>query len=304
MAVRYLEYIESTGTQYIDTGFKPNQDTRVVMDFEATASHTSNAIFGARVGYIDTCYVLWITSDTSLKTDLGNSEETISGVDCLQKLHIDKNKSTTTVNGVTVTNTANSFQSNFNMFLFGMNQKGSLDNRTVSGRIGRARVYDNGTLIKDFRAALDENDRACMYEEISGTYVYSPNGEEFIAGPELNTTRCRLPRRIVPVVISKTYTITLTGEFNSTCGYVLINGTKYTSATTLKIDSGTEVSVYVGNIAGGLANTNVILNGEEVLNTGGRVEAYTFTPTGDTTIKMIDMYDDDSNYSAEITMNT
>ena len=27
-----LEYIKSSGTQYIDTGFKPNQNTRVVMD--------------------------------------------------------------------------------------------------------------------------------------------------------------------------------------------------------------------------------------------------------------------------------
>ena len=29
-----LEYIQSSGTQYIDTGFKPNQDTRVVTKFD------------------------------------------------------------------------------------------------------------------------------------------------------------------------------------------------------------------------------------------------------------------------------
>ena len=32
------EYIESSGTQYIDTGFKPNQNTRTVIDFQATVA--------------------------------------------------------------------------------------------------------------------------------------------------------------------------------------------------------------------------------------------------------------------------
>ena len=29
-----LKYIESTGTQYINTGFKPNQDARVVANLK------------------------------------------------------------------------------------------------------------------------------------------------------------------------------------------------------------------------------------------------------------------------------
>ena len=34
-----VEYIESTGTQYIDTGFTPNQDTRMLLDFQYTAGY-------------------------------------------------------------------------------------------------------------------------------------------------------------------------------------------------------------------------------------------------------------------------
>ena len=41
-----LSYIESTGTQYIDTGFKPNHNTRVTCCFSTSASNTS--IFGAQ----------------------------------------------------------------------------------------------------------------------------------------------------------------------------------------------------------------------------------------------------------------
>ena len=42
-----VEYIQSTGTQYIDTGFKPNSNTRLVADMEITAGSTS-FLFGAR----------------------------------------------------------------------------------------------------------------------------------------------------------------------------------------------------------------------------------------------------------------
>lgn len=38
-----LEYLESTGSQYIDTGFTPTPNTRVVIDFEYTTEQTSDA---------------------------------------------------------------------------------------------------------------------------------------------------------------------------------------------------------------------------------------------------------------------
>ena len=44
-----LEYLESSGTQYIDTGFNANQDTQVVMDCTLLSNTTSAAaFFGAR----------------------------------------------------------------------------------------------------------------------------------------------------------------------------------------------------------------------------------------------------------------
>ena len=45
-----LEYIQSSGTQYIDTGFKPNQDTRVVGDMQFMDNTSGNpaSLFGYR----------------------------------------------------------------------------------------------------------------------------------------------------------------------------------------------------------------------------------------------------------------
>ena len=43
-----LEYIETTDAQYIDTGFVPNNNSRVVADFVSTTDTTYNDILGCR----------------------------------------------------------------------------------------------------------------------------------------------------------------------------------------------------------------------------------------------------------------
>lgn len=43
-----VEYLKSTGTQYIDVGFKPNQDTRIVLDVNSPLVSGPVWLFGAR----------------------------------------------------------------------------------------------------------------------------------------------------------------------------------------------------------------------------------------------------------------
>ena len=43
-----LEYIQSSGSQYINTGFIPKYDSRIVLDAEVTDSSIVCALFGAR----------------------------------------------------------------------------------------------------------------------------------------------------------------------------------------------------------------------------------------------------------------
>ena len=42
-----LEYIQSSGTQYVDTGLNPNQDFGVTIDFQMTTVSGWQCIFGA-----------------------------------------------------------------------------------------------------------------------------------------------------------------------------------------------------------------------------------------------------------------
>ena len=45
--VNFVEYVQSTGTQYIDTGFVPDNNTRIVIDIQATKAGTYG-VFGGR----------------------------------------------------------------------------------------------------------------------------------------------------------------------------------------------------------------------------------------------------------------
>lgn len=93
---------------------------------------------------------------------------------------------------------------------------------------------------------------------------------------------CIFLRRSYPEPKPKKLTMTLTGTFNSSYGYVTINGTKYKSAQTVEVEAGTEISVYVGGRSS-TGNCQVSLNGTKVHSGAG---TYTFVPTNNATIKM------------------
>ena len=69
-----LEYIQSSGTQYIDTGFKPNQDTRVVCDTIFPVSATAYWLFGARNGNQDRT-LGFLTYDSQYRSDFNTSTD-------------------------------------------------------------------------------------------------------------------------------------------------------------------------------------------------------------------------------------
>lgn len=67
-------------------------------------------------------------------------------------------------------------------------------------------------------------------------------------------------------IISPYKTVTITGSGNANSCYVTINGVKYTSATTLEVDSGTVIGATVG---AGYYGASVSLNGTTVQNGAG-----------------------------------
>ena len=175
VATKYtkLEYIESNGTQYIDTGFKPNQDTRVVMDLYSetnVAASQSHVCFGSdKFSYGGSMVNAGLTVYGSSSFNLGSG---------YGMMHIDFNKTDISVlftsydTPVTQegTHTANTFSSNTNL---------TLVNDSNSYKIYSCQVYDNGTLVRDYIPALRSDGIAGLYDSVNDTFTASSGTGNF-----------------------------------------------------------------------------------------------------------------------------
>ena len=180
-----VEYIQSSGTQYIDTGFKPNQDTRVVMDVEVTSGATS-FLFGTRdnssANDTSRSFSMPQISGTSLRSDYGSTEIAIA-INPIQRLSIDKDKNSTKVNGTTATATAQTFQSSCNLCLLTVNTAGTINATKTSAKLFSCKIYDNGTLIRDYVSCTNSAGAAGLYDLVNGVFYTNAGTGTFAVGP-------------------------------------------------------------------------------------------------------------------------
>lgn len=143
-------YLEGTGTQYIDTGFKADQNTRVVCKFSCNNTSLTQFIFGSRTSYNSNEFSFGIV-DQVFRDTWRTSYTATSVYPSINKIYtIDKNKSITYLNNeVLVNNTMNSFNSANNLLLFAVpNSNGP--SFYYNGKIFNSQIYDNGILIHHF----------------------------------------------------------------------------------------------------------------------------------------------------------
>lgn len=182
---KQLEYIESTGTQYIDTGFKPNQDTRVVMDVsDASASSGTAALFGGRTANGSSAFAIWALSGV-IRSDYGsNLLQTNQPYATVRS--IDKNKNVVVLNEIENTQPHSTFQAGANLAIFTINDAASgIDSRMISMQLYSCQIYDNGTLIRDFVPSQDPTGNVGLYDLVGAQFYGNAGTGAFAAGPEI-----------------------------------------------------------------------------------------------------------------------
>lgn len=183
-----VEYIEFTGTQYFDLGFKPNQDTRVTVDIDVIAQNEQSCLFGARTAYQNTCFgVFTSASNAGYQVDYGNTATDKVGGTSSGRHILDFDKNVFSVDDLTVhTATYTSFQCAYNLFLLSYNNAGSaMAAYPVSGKLYSCKIYDNAVLVRDLIPVLDANSVACLYDQLNSVYYYNAGTGTFTAGPEI-----------------------------------------------------------------------------------------------------------------------
>ncbi len=160
-----LEYLESSGTQYIDTGFVPNQNTRVKVIFSYKSA-----------GYIFASENAWKNASFDLHSTLcayNNTDYQFGALTTNAIYSADFNKNNFSLqNGTTKTFTAATFSSGLNLYLFGGNRGGSL-NEAMKGKIYSCKIYDNGAMVRDYIPVLNKNGVACLYDKVNKQFYYN-----------------------------------------------------------------------------------------------------------------------------------
>lgn len=180
--VTELKYIQSTGTQHLDSLFKPNNHTRAVIDFQSTFStaNSPKGLLGSRnssdIGMFAFLYLNRIDPNYN---GVGKSVT----VDSLQRHVYDFNQNSFSVDGDVVSFDAGIFSPGYNLLLLSVQNYGTIDNRKAEGYLYSCQIYDNGTLIRNYIAAKLSDGTVGLYDKLNGLlYINAGNGT-FTEGP-------------------------------------------------------------------------------------------------------------------------
>jgi hypothetical protein len=175
-----LEYIESTGTQYIDTGIIPNTTTRVVTkiafpDIVDTVLCWGSRSSGTYLSSLDQFYcgrinaVLWYYSATT---------QTVIHTDIRPNVFYD----------IDVTNTRVTATATQSIYLFALNNLGTATTDS-SSKIAKFEIYNNGVMVRNLVPVKRNSDNVLgMYDLVSGQFFTNQGTGSFVAGPAIIPT--------------------------------------------------------------------------------------------------------------------
>lgn len=178
-----LEYIQSSGTQYIDTGFKPNQDTRIVCETEFKITSATEWLFGARQASNSNQFG-FLKWNSAYRFDYGSAYYAYAtSVAFVGKFTIDANKNVATLSGdATKTATYASFAAPVSLYLFANNNNGSVQGQTTA-KIYTCQIYDNGTLVRDYVPCKNASGAVGLWDDAEGKFCGNAGTGTFTAGP-------------------------------------------------------------------------------------------------------------------------
>ena len=271
--VNYVEYIESDGNSYFNTGVIGKTGIKAVGKIrmlDISGASIPLGCYGANRCYMLSFngttprygYIEWYNGSTSISAN----------VDYEFEIDFSANSQSLKLNGTTYVSSSNAttFTNNYPIYAFAYNDAGTAED-FAKCRYGSLAFDDNGTLVKDYWAALDPNGVACFYDRVNKAYEYGVG--TFTAGASISGGDSGGGST------STKKTLSMTGDAWNVDIYAEINGTQYQAATELEVEAGTVVTIQLPNV--GIYTKYVYLNNVQVASSLG-VTKYSFAVSSNT----------------------
>ena len=187
-----LKYIMSTGSQYISTGFIPDNNTRVQMDV-AVLNGASGYLFGSvytnekedqaaddtytylGVSYKNGTYTFGYNQENSKSISVGSS---------ISRVTVEMNKNQLTINGQTVSYEASEFKMKNNMLLFTYSRDGYYQLPGIAAILHSCKIWDDGVLIRDYIPYQSKLGDVGLWDRVNSVFYANMGTGKFTAGPQ------------------------------------------------------------------------------------------------------------------------
>lgn len=174
-------YLTSNGTQYINTGIVPTNDTAVEISFNLISYNSWNSVFGTRSSNADNFYI-WFNSSGTSYLGCGNAD-ILSGFHniSLGKHAIYMKSGFVNIDGTHYGFANGTIDTAIPITLFKSNY--SAEPSTCSNiSLYYCKIYNSDILVRDFVPALDDNNVACLYDKVTKTFFYNSGTGDFVIG--------------------------------------------------------------------------------------------------------------------------
>ena len=188
-----LEYIESTGTQYINTGYKPNQNTKIDMVMESIDWGTYKNPFGVRTAtnsggswVYTNRFALWLYGSKENILQIGYDGRfplTTDKAYTNTKFHLIVDNGTMKIKDLTndyaeetlTFTSVGNFTTDYSLLLGAMAHSEATILNLCNFKLYSCKIYEGNTLIKDYIPAKNRtNDMIGLYDKVGESFLYNP----------------------------------------------------------------------------------------------------------------------------------
>ena len=184
------EYIESTGTQWIDTGIKMSNDIKLEMQGQVDSQYIDGVsnfpLVASNMAQNSNSFAVYITVAVSQQSKMRCTAGTTWGnlVDTTAKSEprtIEYSNNKFIVDGQELTVTEQTYETQDTLKIF----RSADENRNATCKLYYLKMWDGNTLVRDFKPTKDENGVVCLFDDVTKQYFYNQGTGSFSYGNNL-----------------------------------------------------------------------------------------------------------------------
>ena len=187
-----LDYLQSTGTQYIDTDIKAQGSLRIDADFKFNELG-DGALFGGRNTNYTNYFIFASDPSNNLISSYNQEINNVGSTDLLRHT-VSKRKGTTYIDNVSkATVTDSDFVSSSNVFIYARSHGGTAQ-ALCKANIYSLKIYENDVLVRNFIPAKRKTDNVLgLFDIVYQTFYTNSGSGTFYYGEVISVSVLSLP---------------------------------------------------------------------------------------------------------------